>query len=105
MTYNSSSFDSDSFSSDSFEFDEEIAEVARVAARFDVCARCGFKCKARDFMKEWTGLYVCSECFETRHPQDFVRPRPERPAAWSQPEPDDIELSVSYIDSSVGVQT
>lgn len=52
-----------------------------------ICDRCGFKKRASQTFKTWDGLYVCSEDFETRHPQDFVRglrdnqnvpnPRPE----------------------------
>ena len=38
------------------------------------CMRCGFKRKAEDIRKEWTGLLVCSDtCWEPRHPQDFLR--------------------------------
>ena len=53
-----------------------------------ICDRCGFKRKAEDTRKEWTGLIVCRDgCLDVRNPQDFVRgghdrqrvpdPRPE----------------------------
>lgn len=52
-----------------------------------ICDRCGFKTRSSMTYRTWDGLYVCSEDFETRHPQDFVRgtkdlqnvpnPRPE----------------------------
>lgn len=52
-----------------------------------VCDRCGFEFLHRELRKEWTGLMVCRQCHDPRHPQDFVRgvkdkqsipnPRPE----------------------------
>lgn len=43
-----------------------------------VCDRCKFKRFASQVTKTWDGLIVCKPsvkqgCFETRHPQDFVR--------------------------------
>jgi hypothetical protein len=45
------------------------------------CQRCDFNIRSWDAMKEWTGAIVCPDCWEPRHPQDFVRgikddPRP-----------------------------
>lgn len=39
------------------------------------CQRCGFTRYASEIRKEWTGLRVCSKCWDPRHPQDFVRGR------------------------------
>lgn len=39
------------------------------------CQRCGVTRYASEIRKEWTGLRVCSRCWEPRHPQDFVRGR------------------------------
>ncbi len=61
-----------------------------------ICDRCGLKRKASETRKEWTGLIVCAdECFETRHPQEFVRgkrdkqrvpmPRPEGANVFLEP--------------------
>ena len=52
-----------------------------------ICDRCGFKMKASSTRKEWTGLRVCGECWEPRHPQDFVKGRRDRQAA-TDPRPD-----------------
>jgi len=41
------------------------------------CQRCGFDIYGSKLKKEWTGLMVCSKCWEPRHPQDFVRARKE----------------------------
>jgi len=53
------------------------------------CDRCGFEFRHWDTVKEWTGLFVCRECYDQRHPQDYVKgkkdrqrvtePRPEHP--------------------------
>lgn len=43
-----------------------------------ICDRCGFKFKATDIRQEWTGLMVCADCWEPRHPQDFIRTTPDR---------------------------
>lgn len=52
-----------------------------------ICDRSGFKIKAEDSRKEWTGLRVDKKFWEPRHPQDKLRlyednqrvpdPRPE----------------------------
>lgn len=38
-----------------------------------VCYQCGRKRKGSDLKKHWQGYYVCSEHWESRQPQDFVR--------------------------------
>jgi hypothetical protein len=37
------------------------------------CQRCGFTKYASQIKQGWTGLRVCSTCWEPRHPQEFVR--------------------------------
>lgn len=37
------------------------------------CLRCGFTKYASEIRQEWTGLRVCSTCWDPRHPQDLVR--------------------------------
>ena len=34
-----------------------------------------------DAVKEWTGQIVCTECYEPRHTQDFVRGKKDNPSA------------------------
>lgn len=51
------------------------------------CDRCDFKFKSCDLKLEWTGLRVCKDCFEVRHPQDYVRGVPDDSSvAWTRPE-------------------
>lgn len=60
-----------------------------------VCDRCGFRFKASRLRTEWTGLKVCGDCFEVRHPQDFLRVHPEKIVpAWTRPESAD---SFTYV--------
>ena len=42
-----------------------------------ICDRCGFKFPLNALRKEWTNLMVCSECWDYRHPQEFVRGVPD----------------------------
>src|SRR5690606_20985097 len=42
-----------------------------------ICDRCGEKFKSNQVKKEWTRLMVCSDCWETRHLQDFMRVPPD----------------------------
>ena len=34
-----------------------------------ICDRCGFQYDLLQLRKEWNGLFVCQECYETKHPQ------------------------------------
>jgi len=75
-----------------------------------ICDRCGFQYKAEDLRREWTGAMVChgggtNNCWEPRHPQDFIKTRPETQAVEpALPEPTDTFVSVTYAAPSVGVQ-
>jgi len=52
-----------------------------------ICDRCGFEHKSGQLKLEWTGLRTCPTCWEPRHPQDFVRGKPDRQnVAWSRPD-------------------
>lgn len=75
-----------------------------------ICDQCGKKRKASEVAKRWDGLVVCKTevrpgCYETRHPQDFVRTVVDNQAvAFSRPEPADTFVSVTYINESLGTQ-
>lgn len=52
-----------------------------------ICDICGFRFKASELRKNWKNEMVCSDCFELRHPQEFIRVRPEKIAVpWARPE-------------------
>jgi hypothetical protein len=58
-----------------------------------ICDVCGFKLWDRELKKRWDGLMVCSADFETRHPQDRVRAKPDKQnPPWVRPEPADVFL-------------
>lgn len=51
-----------------------------------VCSLCDGQFKAYELRKHWQGQYRCDNCWEPRHPQDFVRAtRSERAPPWTQP--------------------
>lgn len=61
-----------------------------------ICDRCGFKYRQSQMKKEWTGSIVCTDCWEPRHPQEFVRGRKDTiapPADWVRPEVSDADLT------------
>lgn len=75
-----------------------------------ICDQCGVKRKSDDVTKRWDGLIVCrpdvrAGCFETRHPQDFVRAiKDDQSVPFTRPEPEDQFVTVDYISESVGTQ-
>lgn len=70
-----------------------------------ICDRCRWKFKNVELQKEWTGLMVCKDCWEPRHPQDFVKVRiDEQALPWTRPEPTDTFIDVDYVADTVGVQ-
>ncbi|KKN77957.1 hypothetical protein LCGC14_0355220 [marine sediment metagenome] len=56
-----------------------------------ICDRCGFKVKASETRKEWNGLRICKTHWEPRHPQEFIRGRPDHQAVYD-PRPEGIDL-------------
>lgn len=58
------------------------------------CQRCGFTYKSGQLRREWTGLRVCSECFDMRHPQETLRAKSDRQAPpWVSPDVDGTDVS------------
>ena len=70
------------------------------------CDRCSKKIKAHQAKHEWTGFIVCGDCYETRHPQDFVRARQDKiSVSFSRPIPTLTFTDVPYIDTGNNVCT
>lgn len=68
-----------------------------------ICDQCGRQFKASALRKRWDGFMVCQDDWETRHPQDFVRPvQDNKPLPWTRPEPEDGEVEVTYIEQVTG---
>lgn len=63
-----------------------------------ICDRCGFRRPLDQLRKEWTGLKVCSDCFDRRHPQDFVRGVPDpQHVPDPRPEPADVFVEINEV--------
>jgi len=58
-----------------------------------ICDRCGFKYPLKELRKEWTGLKVCKNDWDPRHPQDFVRGVPDN-QTLSEPRPRPTDVFV-----------
>lgn len=62
-----------------------------------VCDRCSKKIKTHQAKHEWTGFIVCGDCYETRHPQDFVKAKTDKiTIPFSRPVPPYIFTNVVY---------
>lgn len=62
-----------------------------------ICQVCGWKKPSDQIKRRWDGVLVCEEDFETRHPQEFVRPRPdEQKVPFTNPEPTDTFVDVTF---------
>jgi ribosome-binding protein aMBF1 (putative translation factor) len=61
------------------------------------CDRCSKKIKAHQAKHEWTGFIVCGDCYETRHPQDFVKAKTDRiTVPFTRPIPPLVFVNTSY---------
>lgn len=68
-----------------------------------LCDRCGLQFKNTALRDEWTGLKVCKDCWETRHPQTLIRvPKDDSSTPWSRPEPTDVFIGDSPIEAEDG---
>ena len=61
------------------------------------CPRCSFDIYASEARKEWTGLLVCPECWDTRNPQDLRRAPKEQIAPKLSRKEGISYITVNYI--------
>ena len=62
-----------------------------------ICDVCSIKYKAVKAKHRWDGFIVCPNCYEQRHPQDFVRTKQDKIAVpFSRPIPQEIFVVVPY---------
>jgi hypothetical protein len=58
------------------------------------CYQCGRTRLASTMKQHWQGYWVCSEHWEARHPQDFVKARADvQIPPWTQPRPRGIAIA------------
>lgn len=51
-----------------------------------ICDLCGFQFKASELKENWKNQRVCAKDFEGKHPQMFVRSKPEKGSSdWARP--------------------
>ena len=61
-----------------------------------LCDVCGREYKATQLTKRWDGLMCCTQDWEPRQPQDFVRGVDDNQTVpWSRPEPADYFIPIS----------
>ena len=61
-----------------------------------LCDVCGREYKATQLTKRWDGLMCCTQDWEPRQPQDFVRGVDDNQTVpWSRPEPADQFIPIS----------
>ena len=61
------------------------------------CDVCSKKIKSGIAKQRWDGFITCPSCFETRHPQDFVRARQDKISVpFTRPRPVDVFIIVDY---------
>lgn len=64
-----------------------------------LCDSCGRVVKASELRKRWDGMMVDDRCFETRHPQDFVRGIADvQTPPFSRPEPSEVFFPVCTLE-------
>ena len=62
------------------------------------CDVCSKKIKAHEAKTRWDGFIVCGDCFENRHPQDFVKAQTDKISVpFQRPIPVLLFTSISYI--------
>ena len=62
-----------------------------------ICDRCGFQIPYLSLKLEWNGSRVCSDCFESKHPQLEPRAKRADPEALrhARPAPDEDPVSAA----------
>lgn len=59
-----------------------------------ICDQCASEWKLSQLRKRFDGAMCCPYCWETRHPQEFIRPRKEaKPPRDTRPQPADVFIA------------
>jgi len=65
-----------------------------------ICDICGYKFKGSELRRRWDGFMVCSDDWEPRPPQEYVRGIKETfNTPYSRPESPDVFIVEGYLDS------
>ena len=69
-----------------------------------ICDVCGRQYKASQLKQRWDGLKTCSDDWEPRQPQDFVRGVADTQApAWTRPEQANSFQPITYVYNTDGL--
>jgi hypothetical protein len=61
------------------------------------CDVCSKKIKAHEARQRWDGFIVCGDCYENRHPQDFVKAQTDKISVpFQRPVPTYIFTVIPY---------
>lgn len=75
-----------------------LSNQYKAGDHLSTCGRCGFTRYGSQMKKEWTGLVVCPECWDPRHPQDFVRAKADKQSVKDpRPAPEPHFLGVNEV--------
>ena len=62
-----------------------------------ICGVCGFKFKASDLRRRWDGEWVCKWDWEPRHPQEFLRVKPDQTKLpFIRPDSDGVDVGPTF---------
>jgi len=61
-----------------------------------ICDSCSIKYKASKSKQRWDGFFVCPNCYEQRHPQDFVKTKQDKITVPYIRPPTDTFITVNY---------
>ena len=61
-----------------------------------ICDVCSIKYKAKKAKQRWDGFIVCPNCYEQRHPQDFVLAKQDKITVPYIRPPNDTFITVAY---------
>lgn len=63
-----------------------------------ICDSCAKKIRSEETFHRWDGFVVCGNCFEERHPQDFIRARVDKiTVPFTRPRGEDV-----FVEFTVG---
>lgn len=79
------------------DYSESNSNATAHASNYEICQASGFRYPSGTLVKQWDGLMVHPRFLDHRHPQDFVRGRPERPKPSRSPEVAESFLATSSI--------
>lgn len=67
------------------------------------CDQCGRVFKSGQLRPRWDNAMVCAQCWEPRHPQDYLRGIPDNMAVpWSRPWVPGFLVDPTYEDNALG---